>query len=329
MILHRAQKIGGQFQNPIETQIGGPRMMLKILPLYLTNKEERFPKHPLGPFKTDIALYRQPPATGLRITWFGHSSLLMEIDGARILIDPVWDERASPFSWAGPKRFFPATLSLDDLPALDAVLISHNHYDHLGKHTVAHLSRRPLKWICPLNVGKNLEDFGVPRHQITELDWTESALVSGVNITALPSRHFSGRGFSDRFKSLWASFVLKGNRHNIYHGADSGLWPGFAEIGREYGPFNLTMLEIGAYNEHWKSIHMGPDGAVHAFQELGAAGLFMPIHWGLFDLALHAWRQPIERFLEIAPNTKIWSPEPGQPADVIAGQPLQSNWWKP
>jgi L-ascorbate metabolism protein UlaG (beta-lactamase superfamily) len=328
MILHRAEKIGDIFQNPIDTQVGGAGMIFKLLPLYLTNQQECVPKHPLGPFKTDVSAYQQPPASGLRITWFGHSSLLIEIDGARILIDPVWDERASPFSFAGPKRFFPPTVPLDQLPALNAVLISHNHYDHLGKNTIRHLARQPLQWICPLNVGKNLQNFGVPSGQITELDWTEATSVAGLTITALPSRHFSGRSTTDRFKSLWACFVLKGDRHNVYYGSDSGLWPGFAEIGCQYGPFDVTMLEIGAYNEHWKSIHMGPDGAAQAFRELGATGLFMPIHWGLFDLALHAWRQPIERLLEIA-NDKLWCPEPGQPTEVIAGRPLASNWWRP
>jgi L-ascorbate metabolism protein UlaG (beta-lactamase superfamily) len=328
--LKPALKIGSKFQNPIETHIGGAGMMFKVLPLYLTNKEERFPAQPLGPFQTDPDTYQQPPASGLRITWFGHSSMLVEIEGTRVLIDPVWDQRAAPVSWAGPKRFFPPTIALEQLPPLDVVLISHDHYDHLGAATIRQLASRKTQWICPLNVGAELINFGVPGGTITELDWTQSSTVNNLKITALPTRHFSGRSITNRFETLWASYVLKSDNHNLYYGADSGLWPGFTEIGEQYGPFDLTMLEIGAYNELWKSIHMGPDGAAQAFSELGASGLLMPIHWGLFDLALHAWRQPIQRMIELSNQAgyKLWSPAPGAPTEVITDQPLQSDWWR-
>jgi L-ascorbate metabolism protein UlaG (beta-lactamase superfamily) len=170
------------------------------------------------------------------------------------------------------------------------------------------------------------------------MDWTETVTVDGdagalVQITSLPSRHFSGRSLANRFETLWGSFVLRGMRpggHSVYYGADSGWWEGFEEIGEAYGPFDLTMLEIGAFNEMWHQIHMGPDGAAQAFRELGGAGLLMPIHWGLFDLALHAWRQPIERMVELADTDglKVWSPEPGRPTEVERGVELRSDWWR-
>jgi L-ascorbate metabolism protein UlaG (beta-lactamase superfamily) len=266
--------------------------------------------------------------------------MLIEIDGTRVLVDPVWDNRSSPVSWAGPKRFFDAPLPLTELPPIDAVLISHDHYDHLGKQTIRNLAQlesiSEAQWVTSLGVGKRLTNFGVKQAKIAEMDWTESVAIksqrssAGLKITALPARHFSGRGLFDRFDTLWSSFVLKGNQHNIYFGADSGLWEGFSEIGKLFGPFDLTMLEIGAFNELWKSIHMGPDGAIEAFTRIGASGLLMPIHWGLFNLALHAWRQPIERITELADSTgiKLWSPTPGAPTEVISGQEHRSNWWR-
>jgi L-ascorbate metabolism protein UlaG (beta-lactamase superfamily) len=270
----------------------------------------------------------------------GHSSMLVEIDGVHVLMDPVWDKRSSPVNWAGPKRFFEAPLPLSELPVIDLVLISHDHYDHLGTQTIRKLARLDsigkAKWITSLGVGKRLRGFGVNNEKITEMDWTDCLTLTNerdgaqLNITALPARHFSGRGLADRFDTLWSSFVLKGARHNIYFGADSGVWPGFAEIGRQFGPFDLTMLEIGAFNELWKSIHMGPDGAAEAFAAMGASGLLMPIHWGLFNLALHAWRQPIERITQLADTNgiKLWSPAPGVPTEVIAGEQVRSDWWK-
>jgi L-ascorbate metabolism protein UlaG (beta-lactamase superfamily) len=315
-------------------------MIPKILWRHLTNKAERKPRHPLGPFHTDPAIYQQPPASGLRLTWMGHSSTLIELDGARILIDPMWDERAAPVSWAGPKRFFPAPLPLEALPPIDLILISHDHYDHLGVQTVRRLAtlQPQARWVTPLGVGPILTRFGVPAARITQLDWTESAIVDTgkagpLKLTALPARHFSGRSLWNRFETLWASFVLEGPKHRIYYGADSGEWPGLAEIARTSGPFDLTMLEIGAYDPLWSDIHMGPDGAARTFAAmtdnsptLTNSGLLMPIHWGLFDLALHAWRQPIERLLAID-GVRLWAPTPGQPTDVIKGVELRSAWW--
>jgi L-ascorbate metabolism protein UlaG (beta-lactamase superfamily) len=302
--------------------------------VYLNNKEERSPRKPLGPFRTDTAVFQKAPESGLRITWLGHSSMLVEMGGTRILVDPMWDRRASPFAWSGPKRFFAPPLALEDLPPLDVVLISHDHYDHLGKETITKLARieaaQNARWVTSLGVGLVLRGFGVRADAITEMDWTDSTAVEDVRITALPARHFSGRGMTNRFETLWSSFVLKNSRHNVYYGADSGLWEGFTQIGKTHGPFDLTMLEIGAFNELWKSIHMGPDGAAAAFAALGAAGLLMPIHWGLFELAPQAWREPIERMTALAEERgwKLWTPEPGAPTEVIAAQECRSDWWR-
>lgn len=336
--LKRARKQGRKFQNPVETRMFGASLILKVLKLYLTNKDERVPRTALGPFSTDALVYERPPVSGLRITWMGHSSLLLEIDGVRVLVDPVWDQWASPVPWMGPKRFFAAPLPLDQLPELDAVLISHDHYDHLGKKTIRELARLPAarraRWVTSEGVGRRLRGFGVQPGGIVELNWTEAAQVRGasgaeLSITALPARHFSGRGLRDRFDTLWSSFVLRGDRHNVYFGADSGLWDGFTEIGREFGPFDLTMLEVGAYNELWKSIHMGPDGAAEAFAKLGGEGLLMPIHWGLFQLAPEGWKQPITRIVELADKSgiKLWAPEPGAATEVVRGNEWRSEWW--
>lgn len=335
-MLKNAKRMGSKFLNPVLTSVGGWSTILKVLPLYLSNKEERVPRQSPGPFKTDVSVFQKPPVSGLRVTWLGHSSLFVEIDGINVLIDPVWDERASPVQWAGPKRFFAAPLSLDDLPRIDVVLVSHDHYDHLGEATIRKLSKmnsaKDARWVTSLGVGRILQRFGVAGAQISELDWTQSVAIAegGLEVTAVPTRHFSGRKMSNRFETLWSAFVLKGRRHKIYFGADSGWWSGFAEIGATYGPFDLTMLEIGAFHELWADIHMGPEGAARAFAALGGKGLMMPIHWGLFDLALHGWRQPIERLLEIAAQNEIllWAPEPGRPTDVEQAIEVRSDWWR-
>lgn len=343
MLLKRAEKHGSKFQNPVATEMAGFSLFLKVLPLYFSNRAETEPKEALGPFRTDPGVYRTPPASGLRLTWFGHSGFLLELEGLRVLVDPVWEQRASPFSFMGPKRFFAPTLPLEQLPELDAVLVSHDHYDHLGADTIRKLSRlnaaARAKWITSLGVGKRLRGFGVPPDRIQELDWTQSTEFSGAElgqqgkITAWPARHFSGRTFWDRFSTLWSSFVIEGPKHRVYFGADSGLWDGFSEIAAQYDGFDLTLLEIGAFHPLWASIHLGPDNAAEAYRRMGGpdkAGALFPIHWGLFNLALHGWREPIERLSEIAEQEgwRLWLPVPGEPTEVVRGKEAQSRWWQ-
>jgi len=332
MALMHAKREGKRFLNPVPTKMGDFSIMLKIGPEFFFGSAARSPKTPPGPFRTDNTTYGAPPASGLRVTWFGHSASLLEIDGVRILIDPVWDERAAPVKWAGPKRFFPPTIALQELPPIDVVLISHDHFDHLGEGTVRKLARmasfKNSRWVTALGVAKILSTFGVAPDRCTELDWTDRVEIGALKIVALPARHFSGRSLFNRFQTLWASFALIGPRHRVYYGADSGNWEeGFREIGSQYGPFDLTMLEIGASNPLWANIHMGPEGAVRTFRALGGHGLLMPIHWGLFDLALHPWAEPIE-FMFSQDGLSLWSPTPGQPTEVVPNQQIRSDWWR-
>ncbi len=320
---------GRIFLNPVPTDVMKPGSFFRILRKYMQKHPGREPLMPLGPFYTDAQTLNHLPAQSLRVTWIGHSTLLIETDGKRFLTDPVWYNRVSPFRYLGPKRFFQNPLPLNELPPIDAVLLSHDHYDHLDKQTVLYLAAKNIPVITMLGVGKRLMDWGVAKVLVTELDWWQSTeRGDGFTITATPSRHFSGRWLTDRFKTLWGAFAIKSPAHNIYFGADSGYYNGFGQIAKHLGPFDLAMLEIGAYNEEWEAIHMGPENAVQAALDL-CNPLLLPIHWGTFSLAMHPWKEPVERLLKEAEkrNVRLVLPAPGETV-AINNKEYNSRWWE-
>lgn len=263
------------------------------------------------------------------MTWISHSTVFIEIDGKRFLTDPVWSKRASPFTFAGPSRFFDPPLSLEELPEIDGVIISHDHYDHLDRSTIIKLGRRALHFYLPLGVGKYLKQWGIPANQIHEMGWSDSVMLGGSHrLIAAPARHFSGRSLLRRDQTLWASWVMIGPQHKVYFGGDSGYFPGYKEIGETYGPFDLTILEIGAYHPNWGAIHLGPVNAVKAHLDLQGKVL-LPVHWGTFALAFHQWNEPVEELIIEANRQKIvlMLPQPGRPENVPA-MSFNSEWWR-
>ncbi len=261
----------------------------------------------------------------LQVTWLGHSSTILEIDGVRLLIDPVFDN-ASPVPCT-VNRFQPSPIRREELPELDAVVISHDHYDHLEMKTIKSLIPRGVRFIVPLGVGAHLEKWGCPPAQIAELDWWQSYWVDNVEVVATPSRHFSGRGLRDRFKTLWASFVFKGPNHSAFYSGDGGYDDRFEEIGKELGPFDLSLMECGAYDKGWPDVHMFPEEAVLAHMKLGAKYM-LPVHWGTYDLAFHQWDAPIRQVAQIATANKVRLLTPIMGEACIPGETVSHAWWE-
>jgi L-ascorbate metabolism protein UlaG (beta-lactamase superfamily) len=315
----------GVFRNRTRLGPGGPS--LPVLGEFIFKRGRRVPPGPL-PVERPHEAWARPISTGFRATWLGHSTVLLELDGRRVLTDPVFAYRISPVRFAGPKRFHPVPAGIDELPPLDAVLLSHDHYDHLCRSTMEALAKQRVPIVTALGVGAHLEAFGVDPAVITELDWNESATVGGIRFTATPSQHFSGRGPLDRNKTLWASWVIESERRKVFFSGDTGLTDDFAAIGQKHGPFDLVMLEVGAFHPSWGSIHLGPENALKVFSMLGG-GTLLPVHWGTFNLALHDWDEPAETLLELATaqRARILTPRLGAPFEPehVEGT---SPWWR-
>ena len=294
---------------------------------FLCGGERRVPRAPL-PSMNPLDAWTKPPGSGLRATWLGHSTVLLEIGGLRVLTDPVWGPRASPSRLAGPKRFQPVPVPLRSMPPVDLVLVSHDHYDHLDYSTVRELAKRDVPFVTSLGVGAHLEAWGVRPERITELDWWESHELGPLSVTAAPSQHFSGRGLKDRNATLWSSLVLRAERHAVFFSGDTGLTTEYQVIRERLGPFDLVMLEVGAFHPAWGDIHLGPDNALKALQLLGG-GAFLPVHWGTFALAMHAWDQPAERLLELAlkAGARLLMPRLGELVEPAREYPIES-WWR-
>ncbi|MGY4517386.1 MBL fold metallo-hydrolase [Lysobacter sp. HA18] len=277
--------------------------------------------------RTDPAVLRTSPVSGLRVTWFGHSSTLVQVDGVNVLTDPFWSERASPLQFIGPKRWYPPPIALADLPRIDAVVVSHDHYDHLDAGTIRALNRDGVRFVVPLGVGAHLEDWGVPANRITELDWWESTVVRGVRIHATPAGHYSGRVEFQGNDALWAGYALVGSRSRVYYTGDTSYMPEMIEIGRRLGPFDLVLTDSGQYNPGWADVHLGPEQAVELAKAVGAKTM-MPIHWGLIRLAHHSWTEPAERTLAAAAchGVNVVIPPPGKSIEPATATQL-SKWW--
>ncbi|GAB2916057.1 MBL fold metallo-hydrolase [Streptomyces heilongjiangensis] len=325
----------GVFVNPEGARVGPSRGAALEMAKGFFRKDERVRRAPAGLIpvhSTTLADLARPPASGLRITWMGHSSVLAEIDGHRVLLDPVWGERCSPFPFAGPKRLHPAPLPLAALGPVDVVVISHDHYDHLDMPTIKALAGTDTVFAVPLGVGAHLEHWGVSEGRIRELDWNEATKVGGLTLTATPARHFCGRGLRNAQQTLWASWVVAGDEHRIYHSGDTGYFQGFKDIGAEHGPFDLTMIQVGAYSEFWPDIHMTPEEGLRTHLDLqggGAGGVLLPIHWGTFNLAFHAWAEPGEWMKDAAEEVgqAVAFPRPGEPFEPAGRLPVEA-WWR-
>ena len=322
---------GDSFRNlyPIPAGLRSTEIAMPSIRDFICGGERRVPSAPL-PHIDPLDTWRRASNSGLRVTWLGHSTVLIEIDGFRILTDPVWGPRASPSRLAGPKRFQPVPVALKKMPPIDLVVISHDHYDHLDYPTIRQMAHLNIPFVTSLGVGAHLEAFGVPPERIFELDWWETFTLpnSDLRVTAAASQHFSGRGLTQRNQTLWSSIVIQSERHSVFFSGDTGLTSQYEEIRTRLGPFDLVMLEVGAFHPAWGDIHLGPENAVQAHAMLGG-GAFLPVHWGTFNLALHAWDYPAETLYAMAQkqNLQLAMPRLGEAIEPMLVDKV-APWWR-
>ncbi len=328
-----AQWSGEGFRNvqPILPGLRDPDATMPSLTEFLLRTGgRRTPGRPL-PAVDPLQSWRDRPDSGLRVTWLGHSTVLIEIDGVRVLTDPVWGGRASPLPLLGPRRFQPVPVALRALPPIHAVIISHDHYDHLDYPTIRALAKSPVPFVTSLGVGAHLEAWGVSAQRITELDWWEQHTLPGttVQVSAVPSQHFSGRTPRSRNSTLWSSFVVQSDRHCVFFSGDTGLTREYERVRSRFGPFDLVMLEVGGWHPAWGDMHLGPQHALTACRLLGAQA-WLPVHWGTFSLAMHAWDEPAESLLAASPcgGERLIMPRLGEAVEPAHASGRIDPWWR-
>lgn len=319
----------GKFRD-IEKTTTMTKMDVSTIMQYFT-KGDTVPKFTFPVEKSNSIKGEDAIATGekVKVTWFGHSALLLEINNSKIFFDPMLGNAPSPISWVGTKRFNKELpMKIEDIPELDAVLISHDHYDHLDYWSIIQLKDKVKKFYVPLGLAAHLKAWGVDEAKIVELDWWEDAKFEELTFACTPSRHFSGRGLTNRDSTLWCSWVVKAENTKIFFSGDTGYNQSFKKIGEKFGPFALTLLECGQYNEGWAEIHMMPEQTVQAHIDLRGE-LLLPIHWGAFKLSVHSWQEPVERLIAKANSlgVKVTTPRIGE--QVILGKAAPcSRWWE-
>lgn len=268
------------------------------------------------------------PDSITRLTWFGHSAFLLEIAGKKILLDPMFGDVPAPHPWLGKSRYSNGLpIEIEKLPKIDAIIMSHDHYDHLDYGSIMKLKEKTEQFYMPLGVGAHFRAWGVEESRIHELDWWQDITLDSLKFTCTPARHFSGRGFT-RANTLWSSWVIQSPDKNIYFSGDSGYGPHFKAIGDKFGSFDFAMMECGQYNEKWEAIHMMPEQTIQAAIDVNAK-ITQPIHWGAFTLSLHSWTDPIVRASEAAAQrgVTLCTPAIGEP--VLIGQSYPSSkWWE-
>ncbi len=321
------QQRGGRFSNARPPRPMGLAQGLRLWWIFLFDKPaDTRPAQRFEVQTLDAALLAAAPDGTL---WrLGHSTLLIKLAGGLWLTDPVLSERASPLSWAGPARFHAPPISAQDLPPLAGVILSHDHYDHLDRATVRTLAAKTAVFLTPLGVGERLIAWGVDPARVRQLDWWQAAEVGGLRLTATPAQHFSGRGLGDANRTLWCSWVIEGQGLKLFFSGDTGYFDGFRQIGQRLGPFDLSCIECGAYDERWPDVHMQPEQTLQAHRDLGARWL-LPIHNGSFDLGLHAWTQPMERIAALAEAGGAALTQPAMGTAVDLRQPRAGgHWWR-
>jgi len=314
-------------KNPVKTKFSFSETM-EMISMFLKGNPQSVPENkiPVQYWEKEDILHLPDSVT--TAIWFGHSAFYIKTGGLNILLDPMFGNYPSPFPYLTKRRFNDSLpIQINDLPVIDVVVFSHDHYDHLDYGSILKLKDKVKKFVAPLGVGDHLRTWGVESEKIVEMNWNESIEIQGTSFICTPAQHFSGRGFTNKMSTLWSSWVIKNESSSLFFSGDSGYFEGFKEIGDSYGPFDVCFMECGQYNELWKDIHMFPEETVQAHIDLQGK-LLVPIHWGAFSLSVHDWNEPVKRLTLEAQKKGVNATTPiiGEP--VTIGNKMEVNdWW--